>query len=162
MGIERATAFHAQGQAFAGFRTTGSRIERGVDVDGTEFGVRCAGPTGIKASGVDCGVYGIGTEGAGKHGRGGRFQSADHRAQVQLINQMQPGNRWTTQAAKPEELANAAHVLPEEGQAGDLYMSGFEGYGGVLWLCVWNSSPGKGAKWCQLLLGAPVVGERPL
>jgi len=77
--------FIALGPAPVGFRTSATRIGKGVDVEGNELGVRGQGPFGVVGSGEEAGVHGIGKA----FGRGGAF---DPRGLEKLTrNVLQPG-----------------------------------------------------------------------
>jgi hypothetical protein len=151
-------AFWANGPEDKGFFTQGPRIRVGGLFNGTGLGVQCAGQTGVQASGTDFGVQGIGR---GRAGRGGRFQGAELRAQVQLtphaIHTRDPKGPSETES-RPRELSGFGDRLPEVGATGDLYMTDVGNYGGALWLCVRGSNADGAARWCQVLLGESVIG----
>lgn len=147
--------FTALGPTSVGFQTHGTRIDRGAEIAGQEFGVLGAGGVGVIGEGVEDGV-----RGHGGSGRGGRFGSGELRAQLTLEPQPMAIDDDLTRPAEPVELVEP--VLPRIGERGDLWMS--EVPDGrqtpvALWLCVSSGSlDGPPANWCQVLLGRSVAG----
>jgi hypothetical protein len=173
--------FTAKGPAAVGFQTrpnvTG--IHRGVDVIGTELGVRGRGPSGVVGVGTTeegvrghgpLGVVGEGTRvgvvGVGlENGPGGKFLSNDFRAQINLAPHSVFVPAQPKPAAPREFDAPVGGKLPKVGRLGDLWAfvtDPEQGSQCFLWLCVSASIDGAGAKWAQVLLGTPITGTHPL
>jgi hypothetical protein len=162
--------FKATGPAVSGFNAEGANIDVGGSFGGRQVGAVCKGQTGVVASGEAVGVAAsgraFGIVGTGEHGRGGRFESPEFTAQVQLRPHppVSRGDGRAAQQVAPREFTEPH--LPKAGAKGDLYLAGFkrdvvpDGMAPLaLWLCVESGGPkGPGAKWCQVLLGNMLEG----
>jgi hypothetical protein len=134
--IDERGGFIARGAAPVGFRTAAANIGKGVDVVGTQLGVRGAGPTGVEGNGEREGVLGngpIGVHGNGEdagvlgvgqsNAPGGRFKSQPFRgAQINLLPHS-AGTSATTYDVKPKQFINPSSQLPKRGNLGDLWVS---------------------------------------
>ena len=146
--------FTAFGPAAVGFQTDGTEIDRGAEIAGNTFGVLGSGLTGVIGQGEQDGV-----QGKGGSGRGGRFESGNARAQINL--QPQPMVvEDVSQPAQPFQLTGTR--LPIVGEVGDLWMSQIPHAThtpAALWLCVRaGETKDEPALWCQVLLGSSVPG----
>lgn len=163
--MEEEDWFQATGPAAVGFNTHGTNIDLGGSFSGSQAGAECRGETGlvgsggvvgVAASGSHAGVVGRGVDG----GRGGKFEAPALTAQVQLVPDQVSGSGRDVEA-EPRELSDPE--LPRAGTRGDLYMAaGFDAkVPAALWLCVTSDQDGRGAQWCQVLLGNMVEGQAP-
>jgi len=162
------TNFTATGPATAGFKTHGTRIERGADLVGTEAGARGRGITGLVGEGEAAGVTGVGPEGGVwgeglSGGPGGVFLASRFSPQLNLVPQMTTLSDGEKPAAAPREVQAE---LPLFGKLGDLWLASISDseLPLAMWICVFASGANgePAAEWAQVLLGKSRPGkERP-